>query len=186
MSHCLVIGGTGMLKDVSRKLGYYYDTVSVIGRNKHRMYALSREMEHLNGNLYPLLVDYTDYEKLSYQLKNSIERYGDIDLVVSWIHSTAGEAGRLIAEKINTAGEEFRFFDVLGSSYADPSKKDSLPEFVSLDNIKYRRVVLGFIIENNNSRWLTDEEISSGVMDAIKNDREYSIIGTTEPWDKRP
>ena len=185
MSHCLVIGGTGMLKEVSRQLAYGYDTVSVIGRNKHQMYALSREMEHLNGNLDPLLLDYTDYDELLNQLETSIERYGGIDLVVSWIHSTAPEAGRLIAEKINGLGVEFRFFDVLGSSYADPSKEEALPDF-ALENIKYRRVVLGFIIENSNSRWLTDEEISSGVIDAINNDREYSIIGTTVPWDKRP
>ena len=175
-----------MLREVSRQLAYDYDTVSVIGRNKHRMYALSREMEHLNGNLDPLLLDYTDYDELVQQLETTIERYGPIGLVVSWIHSTAPDAGRLIAEKINESGVDSIFYDVLGCEYEDPSSEKTLPDFASLEYIKYRRVVTGFILEKGDSRWLTNEEISSGVMDAIKNDREYSIIGTTEPWEKRP
>ena len=175
-----------MLKEVSRLLAYDYDTVSVIGRNKHRMYALSREMEHLNGNLDPLLLDYTDYDELVHQVGNSIERYGPIGLVVSWIHSTAPDATGLIAEKINESGSEFIFYDVLGCEYEDPSEEKTLPGFASEEYIKYRRVITGFVLENGGSRWLTNEEISSGVMDAIKNDWEYSIIGTTEPWEKRP
>ena len=175
-----------MLREVSRQLAYDYDTVSVIGRNMHRMYALSREMEHLNGNLDALLLDYTDYDELVKKVGISIERYGLIELVVSWIHSTAPDAGRLIAEQINESGGEFIFYDVLGSEYEDPSAEKTLPGFASLEYIKYRRVITGFVLEKRSSRWLTNEEISSGVMEAINNDWEYSIIGTTEPWEKRP
>ena len=37
-----------------------------------------------------------------------------------------------------------------------------------------------------HSRWLTDEEISSGVLKAIEEDKERFVIGVTEPWSKKP
>jgi hypothetical protein len=45
---------------------------------------------------------------------------------------------------------------------------------------------LGFKIEDNSSRWLTNDEISSGVIEAITNDEEEKIVGIVSPWDKRP
>jgi hypothetical protein len=186
MKHCLIIGGTGILKEVSRQLAYEYDTVSVVARNSHKLYSLRRETMHLKGNLDPIQVDYTDYEKLRTEIELSIERYGSISLVVSWIHSTAPEASSVIANSITSQQEEFRFFDILGSASADPSKENLLPELAKLEYIKYRQIVLGFVLEEYRSRWLTDEEISSGVLKAIDEDTVRSVIGVTEPWDKRP
>lgn len=186
MSHCLIIGGTGMLREVSRQLAYDYNTVSVIARNPHMLYSLRRETMHLKGNLDPIQIDYMDYEKLREEVELSRERYGNISLVVSWIHSTAPKASSIIANTINLQKEGFRFFDILGSSSADPSKEIRLPEFSNLDHIQYRQIILGFITDGNNSRWLTDEEISSGVLKAIEEDIERSVIGVTEPWDRRP
>ena len=53
-------------------------------------------------------------------------------------------------------------------------------------NIQYRQVILGFVIEGGRSRWLTHAEISGGVLDAVRNDRLFSIVGTVEPWSLRP
>lgn len=175
-----------MLKEVSRKLAYEYDTVSVVARNSHRLYSLRRETMHLKGNLDPIQVDYTDYIKLREEIDLSIERYGSISLAVSWIHSTAPEASSIVANSINSQQEEFRFFDILGSASADPSKEKLLPDLAKLDYIKYRQIILGFVLEEDKSRWLTDEEISSGVLKAIEEDKARSVIGVTEPWDKRP
>lgn len=175
-----------MLKEVSRQLAYEYNTISVVARNSHKLYSLRIETMHLKGNLDPIQVDYTDYEKLRTEIDLSVERYGSISLVVSWIHSTAPEASSIIANLINSQKEEFRFFDVLGSASADPSKENRLPDFANLEFIKYRQIILGFIYGEDNSRWLTDEEISSGVLKAIEEDTVRSVIGVTEPWDRRP
>lgn len=175
-----------MLFEVSRRLAYNYNTVSVIGRNPKRFEPLRRETIHLKGNLDPLILDYTDRIALKENIDTSVERYGHISLVVSWIHSTVPDAGDIIAEAINKCNESFRYFDILGSSKADPSNENHYPKFASLDKIKYRQIVLGFKIEEGKSRWLTDKEISDGVMNAIDADAEYSVIGITKPWDKRP
>ena len=196
MSHALIIGGTGMLSGVSRHLCEEYKTVSVIGRNPHRFNSLLRETAHLPGNVNPLQLDYTDSANLVENLNTSIERYGNISLVVSWIHSTAPEAPFLVAKEIDKYGKQFRFFEILGSAYGNPANKSkrnsgieegsTLEDFNKLVNVRYREIILGFVIEGNGSRWLTNDEISNGVIKAVETDIENSVIGTVEPWDKKP
>lgn len=53
-------------------------------------------------------------------------------------------------------------------------------------NIIYKKVILGFVIEDEASRWLTDTEISNGVIDAVINDKDIFTVGKVEPWKKRP
>jgi len=49
-----------------------------------------------------------------------------------------------------------------------------------------RQVVLGFKLEAGGSRWLTNAEISDGVLEAVRTDRAYTIVGQAEPWSARP
>lgn len=181
MSHALIIGGTGMLTKATEYLSENYDTVSVICRNGKR---ISSNLKNIN----PLILDYSDYKLLSKSLHTSVEKFGDIDLVVSWIHSTAPLAPFIIAEKLNSYNASFRFFDILGSAYASPANNTIERENKLRENknLLYRKIILGFKIENNTSRWLTNDEISGGVIEAIKEDKEEIIIGTVLPWDKRP
>lgn len=181
MSHALIIGGTGMLSKVTEYLTGKYDTVSAISRDEKK---INPNLKNIN----PLIVDYTYYKFLSKSLQSAVEKFGNIELVVSWIHSTAPLAPNIIAEKLNSYHTPLRFFDILGSAYANPSK-NSIEREIALkenENLLYRKVILGFKIEDNSSRWLTNDEISSGVIEAIKNDEEEKIVGIVSPWDKRP
>lgn len=181
MSHVLIIGGTGMLAKVTEYLSENYDTVSVICRDENR---INSNLKNVN----PLILDYTYYKSLSKSLQSAVENFGNIELVVSWIHSTAPLAPNIVADKLNSYNVTFRFFDILGSAYANPAnitieRETKLKEN---KNIQYRKIILGFKIENNSSRWLTNDEISGGVIEAIKEDKEEIIVGTVSPWDKRP
>jgi hypothetical protein len=49
-----------------------------------------------------------------------------------------------------------------------------------------RLAVLGFVVENGQSRWLTDAEISDGVGRALESDDPVTIVGTVTPWSARP
>lgn len=49
-----------------------------------------------------------------------------------------------------------------------------------------RQVILGFVIVDDGSRWLTHEEISGGVIEAMQSDRGRSVVGAMEPWEERP
>jgi len=180
-SHALIVGGTGMLSGVTEFLSQNYDTVSAICRDKSRINSNFK-------NINPLILDYSYYKYLSKSLQSGVEEFGNIDLVISWIHSSAPLAPIIIADKINSYNTPFRFFDILGSAYANPSVDNSEREskFKELKKLLYRKIILGFKIENNISRWLTNDEISSGVIEAVRNDKIETIIGTVTPWELRP
>lgn len=191
MSHILVVGGTGMLCDVCRHLCKSVNTVTVIARNKERLNRLVSDTKKMVGLINPLSLDYADYEQLIDDLKKSIFTNGPIKLAICWINtSKAPEAATIIAETIHKQNKhtKCKYYQLLSSATADPShvKIDISKNFNSFDNIDFRTILLGFVTEGETSRWLTDKEICSGVIEAIDNDARNSIIGAAEPWNKRP
>ncbi|EJY55896.1 hypothetical protein URH17368_1284 [Alicyclobacillus hesperidum URH17-3-68] len=103
-------------------------------------------------------------------------------MAVFWIHTDAEEAFGIIAGEIsNHVGIPWRLFHVRGSAaYLHPEPPKVPP------NCMYRQVVLGFVAEETGSRWLTHAEITGGLVEAIRSDCERLVVGTLEPWEKRP
>ncbi|KMK75619.1 short-chain dehydrogenase [Alkalihalobacillus pseudalcaliphilus] len=180
--HALVIGGTGMLSNVSLWLANEGFKVSVIGRNPDRMKKLINTSEQ-QGHITPLLVDYKNEIELEEQLRIVIKENGSIDLVIAWIHSVGKNVLNVVSQELLIDNHTWRLFQVLGSS---SNLKEIKIKANVADNCHYRQVQLGFITKNNHSRWLTHEEISNGVIEAISNDKLVNIVGTIEPWEKRP
>ena len=52
--------------------------------------------------------------------------------------------------------------------------------------IDYQAVVLGFVVEDGKSRWLTNAEISDGILAAIASGAPFTIVGTVELWSAKP
>lgn len=182
MKHALVVGGTGMLADVTRWLvnqGYH---VSVIGRNPVRMNHLITSLEK-RERITPLVVDYRNDVDLLMQINRTVQQNGPIELVVAWIHSVGKKALNVISKELADNGHPWRLFHILGSS----SNLEEFKQNVGLPHqCKYRQIQLGFFIESGISRWLTHEEICTGIKEAIINDSVQSIVGILEPWEKRP
>jgi len=181
MVHALVVGGTGMLANTSLWLVSNGIHVSVIGRNKARMESLLNATD--SSLMTPIFVDYSDIALLKKEIRSTIEQNGPIDLVIAWIHSYAERTLESIVSEISPCRNgTWKLFHVLGSS-ADLSE---IQENMHLPNsAQYYQVQLGFIIENGHSRWLTNEEISQGVIDSIQHHRLINIVGTLQPWEKR-
>ncbi|RDW16673.1 short-chain dehydrogenase [Oceanobacillus chungangensis] len=182
MKHALIIGGTGMLSTVSLWLldnGYY---VSIIARNSGRMERLI-EKTNFKGHVTPIFVDYTNSKDLQEKVRHAIKENGSIDLVVAWIHSIAEDALPTIAEVVSKQRNEWDLFHVLGSS----SNLETIKRKASVPiNCIYHQVQLGFVIEGNHSRWLTNQEISNGVIEAIKTGKQVLKVGVIQPWERRP
>lgn len=187
MSHVLVTGGTGMLKDVSLYFASHGMTVSVIGRDHGKFEELIMS-KGSSGFINPVRVDYSDYEQLRLKLDNAVNIYGPVETAVCRLYSTAPEAPHIIAEILNESNIPVKYFHLLGSSYADPSviSEDFGQLFYRFKNVIYKKIILGFVIEDYKSRWLTDTEISNGVIDALKKDEDTFIVGKVEPWERRP
>lgn len=169
--HILVVGGTGMLSGLCKALA----------EDGGRLSLLSRRASALGG----FDCDYHDEAAFAAALKAAVDRSGPIELAVAWFHTLKIPAPRRLAEQVRG-----RMFQVLGSAAADPDHPRRLETArkvaEGLPDCAVRQVVLGFKIEDGRSRWLTNEEISTGVLAAIRADLTYSIIGQSEPWSARP
>lgn len=180
MKHALVIGGSGMLAKTSLWLAEQFDQVSVIGRSRQRLADLASQHRHI----HPVSVDYRNEKELAASMDQLIAN-GPIDMVVAWIHmSTAPVALANVIERLNQQNiEKWRLFHVLGSSY---NLDDLLSKIEVPPSCEYHQIQLGFILEGQASRWLTNDEISSGVIEAIAEVKKRHIVGTLTPWDRRP
>lgn len=184
--HALVVGGTGMLRGVSIHLAERGHTVTVVARRRTRLRAVARAASGALGSIVPMPLDYRDSTALRAALLDVQLAHGPISLVVCWTHSIAPVAPEIVAAAVRPGEPPCRFFHVLGSATADPSRSGDGERFAGRAGLHYRQVILGFVRERGRSRWLTHEEISAGVIGAIEHDRPRTVVGVTEPWPLRP
>ncbi|SDY75180.1 short-chain dehydrogenase [Bacillus sp. 166amftsu] len=178
--HALVIGGTGMLKKVSVWLcnqGFY---VSVIGRDRDRLEGVKHAC-NAPGNVTCISLDYHDSDILKQSIKGAIKQNGPITLVIAWIHTTAKKALQVICEEIELHSKSYGLFHILGSSASQLERQK-----IGSSSCDYHRILLGFILQGEHSRWLSHEEIAEGVIAGIQSKQSDCIIGTLEPWELRP
>ncbi|WP_019414879.1 hypothetical protein [Paenisporosarcina sp. TG20] len=175
--HALVIGGTGMLADVSLWLVETGYQVSIIGRTmeKHRkLVDKASKPEFITS----LAVDYSNYLLLEEQVRKTVEENGPISLVVSWSPIRTLE---IINQVLSEQKDSWELYQIKGSRRFfdnEPPLSDS--------SCQQRSIYLGFTMEGNQSRWLTHNEISQGVITNIKEGNTESIIGILHPYDQRP
>jgi hypothetical protein len=184
MEHVLVVGGTGMLKDVSIYLNKHGAHVSVIGSTENKMASLKTFLLD-NDNFTPLVLDYRDDKRLKTSLKEIQNKYGPIKKVVSWISTASPNALQIIIEEAGkwNQGTSWSLFHILGSR----SKLDEVKDKVAPPpNCNYHQIKLGFIIEDRSSRWLTHKEISQGIINAMGKNDLVTVVGTLDPCEKRP
>ncbi len=187
-SHHLVIGGSGMLADVCIALAAAGKTVSVAARSSGKLQRMSERAASSPGKIVPLPVDYSSSSALAEAIAMTVAKYGRVSTAVCWIHSHSPQARRVVADMIGNKSAPPHFFDILGSAAANPQHIDECEsiEFQQRRDIQYHRIILGFNITPTDSRWLTDEEICAGVLEAMKLKESVVIVGVVKPWDKRP
>ncbi|MBY0597902.1 short-chain dehydrogenase [Bacillus bingmayongensis] len=178
--HALIIGGTGMLKKVSVWLCNQGVHVSIIGRNRNRLEDVKQAC-HYPRSVTCISLDYHDSKALQEAIRESIKQNGPITLVVAWIHTTAKKALQVIWEEIELHSKAYRLFHVLGSSASRLERQN-----IGSSLCNYHRILLGFVLQGEYSRWLTHEEIAKGVIAGIQNKKSEWIVGTLEPWELRP
>lgn len=167
MRHAFVIGGSGMLADTVLWLADMGYSVSVIGRNEAKMERVIRQSP---DRLNPVFVDYRDNSRFLQSVRQAIAERGKIDLVVAWIHSDAPDALPIVIAELHDAA----VYHVLGSR----AKRDDVKaDLLIPDTIRYHQVQLGNVVEQGSRRWLTHEEISGGVIEAIQSEKSYHVVG---------
>lgn len=191
--HALVIGGSGMLRRVCTRLASGGLHVTVIARDRARLDALALEASAMPGRVGPLSCDYRTPEDLTAAIDGAIRELGRPDPTIAWLRDEAGESLHAAARAVDTApmpdGSRgvSRFVHVLPSTARSPVvRKRFRDEFAAYPWLRYRQVVLGFILDDGVSRWLTDTEISDGVLRSIESRNDEFIVGRIHPWSERP
>ncbi|WP_156320871.1 short-chain dehydrogenase [Bacillus sp. JCM 19041] len=177
MNHVLVFGGTGMLAEAVSWLGGQSENLVVYARNEKKAESIRQPF-----TFYEL--DYTNTENVRTAIKKALAENGKVDLVLAWIHGTAPNAVQTIMDEVNQfQAKKWRLVHVKGSS----SSKEAIEKKAKVDgSCVYQEVFLGFVVEESRSRWLTNEEISRGTIEAITRNTSRYLIGTLTPWDARP
>ncbi len=173
--HALVIGGTGMLAGVCIQLGREGYAVSVIGRTVSKFKRL--QVESPPNSIFPLITDY-DTENVFDEVNNAMRERGPFDLIISWTPNYSVLEGIC---QMNHAAKSFRLFHVKGSRRYFEDEPIQI-----LSKCNYRKVFLGFVMEDSGSRWLTHDEIANGVIQQIATDKIEGIIGQIHPYEVRP
>ena len=154
--HALVIGGTGMLAGVCLHLAREGYSVSVIGRTLSKFKRL--QVESPPNSIFPLITDY-DTDDVFDEINKAIRERGPFDLIISWTPNYS------VLERIcemNHGDTPFRLFHVKGSRRYFEDEPIQIPS-----QCNYRKVFLGFVMEDSGSRWLTHDEIANGVIKQI-------------------
>jgi NAD(P)-dependent dehydrogenase (short-subunit alcohol dehydrogenase family) len=178
-----------MLRGVGLHHAALGDIVSVIARRTSGLNRLADEAAQFVGFIHPIPVDYRDASTLDRKLVEATSAFGPIRVAICWIHLDAPEAPFIVANRVSSPGSPCRYFDVLGSAYADPATSEAFARasaFEQIPGLLYRQIILGFMVESGHSRWLTDGEICEGVIHAVERDQWKTVVGTVAPWSARP
>jgi len=176
LGHVLVIGGTGMLRAAALHLSRRADVVTVLARTASRLASLQRDA--LPRRIETVALDWHDAAAVGEAVVGSSRRDGPIGLAVAWVHSSACGVPAAVAAALSATSPGCRLFLVVGSreDAEQPVKRGWHDQLSAAPGIVYRRVRLGRH-GGPSGRWLTDDEISRGVVDAVSADARDALVG---------
>ena len=183
-----MVGGTGMLAGVTLHLAAGGLTVSVVARRERTLARLTRLASGLPGHVHPLEVDWHDGAALRSALDAARAQNGPFDLVVAWVHSSASEAPFVVADAATEGrfGEPLAYYQLFGT-YDQPGAavRDRWRQQLAHDpRLEYHEIHLGHEKTSHGPRWLTNEEISAGVIEAIEVAAPAYPIGDVDGVEK--
>ncbi|WP_291415880.1 hypothetical protein [Actinophytocola sp.] len=158
----LVLGGTGMLAGCAEALvadGWHVVLPS-------RRYAPIPAVDHNgtgNGHRKALWVQASWSEPKALAAGAARALGGPADLLVAWVHGTERVSVLRAVAPLLAAGAPV--VEVHGSASANPV--GGCPEPV-LAGHPTQQIVLGFLRHAGRTRWLTHQEISTGVLDGVR------------------
>ena len=176
----LMVGGTGMLAGTAVGLAQDGEDVFLLSRSAEGFTRVRDRAGPAAVHLHWHAVDYTDARAWTAALRTILHQHHPETAVV-WMSDRPAFDIFVQLVAAERASKPWRLFRVRGSAAA---REPAAPPRVA--SCLYRLVILGFVLEGDGSRWLSRDEIGSGVLDAVRHDRERSVVGTVEPWDRRP
>ena len=149
--------------------------VAALSERGDAVTVVARSPRPLPPRAVLLAVDYRSTEGLRRGLADAIRERGPIELAVCWIHTDAPDAPRVVAESLAFGG---RLVQVFGNRVWPLSPVPN--------RVEYAQVLLGAVREESGSRWLADDEISTGVLAAVDAGDAVAVVGERQGDTDRP
>lgn len=180
--HTLVVGGTGMLRAASVVLATRSKRLTSVARTQRSLSSLNAELAGTDCIHHMLALDWNAPDHFLAQIQRHVEATEPPELVVAWIHDD--HLALRLAVSLAGMGHFLQFFHVIGSAGTNPKHiADALLQGLGLHpNLRYHQVVLGAHRSGGQMRWLTHQEISAGVLQAIEAGQAQWIVGELENW----
>lgn len=177
-AHTVIIGGTGMLFAASVELAAQSHRFTSVARTRASLARLDAALPKGRGPHHMLALDWSEPEAFIAGIANHIEETEEPELVVAWVHNE--QLGIRVASVLGRGNVQF--FHVLGSVTANPGKiAEQVQAGVNLPpNVAYHQVILGAASQGSHLRWLTNAEISSGVLKAVQAQQMQFVVGTVK------
>ncbi len=174
--------------------------VTVVARSRTRLDVLvAKALAAASpGAVHPLSLDYGDDAAFMAGLEEAVSARGPLLLAICWIHGEGSPALAAVAGAMATgtpaaaepgAGRP-RLIELRGSAVRDPSAPRPSRDAAVRRRapVRHEVVLLGYMPATGvaGARWLTDDEIVRGVLDAVDRPAPVRSIGVVEPWSGRP
>ncbi len=181
--HMRAIGGTGMLRDASIALAARSERLTSVARAQASLDRLDDAPPRSTLH-HRLRLDWSDTDGFLDAIDGHVSGTEHPDLVLAWIHDD-GVALRL-ALRLARRATPIRFIHVIGSASQDPVRvaERVLDGFHPPAHLAYRQVVIGSQRTGHGRRWLTDDEISQGVLEASGTDQATFVVGTVDGYEE--
>ncbi|MEZ4501001.1 MAG: hypothetical protein R3C39_00010 [Dehalococcoidia bacterium] len=188
LNHVLSVGGTGMLARATSELASRARAITVVARRPERWEPPSDGSVTVDA----LAIDLLDADAVEAAVRDSIGRHGAIDEALIWTHPDTSAALTRLVALIAETSPSARVVQVFGSMAGRPgadreADRAALLEEAGATGLELHRVILGWQPDGaGGTRWLTHEEISSGVIAILDGTASLGVIGQLEPWEQRP
>lgn len=184
-SAVLMVGGTGMLAGCAVELARRGSVVGVVARGRERLDALSDAAADLPGRIEPIVADYLDLPSFRDAVWDFVAENAPVGCAIAWIHGSSPDPALAVAEALLRHARDARYMDIIGSLRTHPELVSRGRRALFLP-LEYQAVLLGYAEDEDGPRWLTDEEISAGVLRALDGPALDHVVGRLDPWDGRP
>jgi len=175
-----------MLTEASTLLAARCTTLTMIASSKSSLSKFDHTLDMVDCHRYLLNLNWSDPIEFVSAISRHILSVGVPNMVLAWVHedNLAAELVKMFAIH-NTCTD---FFHVRGSSAGNPNADSQSNRAIEMSagDINYHEIILGFQLAGSGERWLDHSEISKGIILAIDNPEQKSIVGSIQPWSSRP
>jgi hypothetical protein len=179
MDHALVVGGSGILRDLCCRLAEDGKAVSVVGRDKKRIVAMVADTQTAPGLINPIDINYTNLPAFEFRLKEAVAHLGPPSFIFDFTNPEAKETRDCLLRVAADQSPECRFYDLLKIKLAGPESpfadRRTQAEKAGID---YYGIILGFSVKGEDVGPLTAEEIGGEVMAIMSKNEKESVVGT--------